>query len=70
MPLYYTITLTSSQKSRLLAILAVENDRLDEAKAVFDRPGDVADYERIEQDMLENSKIYNLLATAKPKVTP
>lgn len=60
----YTVTLTEHQRSRLIATLRIENERLHEYLTSFDRPGDEAERGSIQADIAENIELIDHLKAA------
>ena len=60
----YTIPLKEHHRSRIVATLRIENDRLEEYLASFNRPEDEAERGRIHADIAENIELIKHLKAA------
>ena len=60
----YTIILTEHQRSRLVATLRIENERLEEYLTAFNRPADEGERGRIHADLAENVELIKHLNAA------
>ncbi len=61
----FTVSLTFSQRSCLIATLAIQNDRLKDYLEAFDQPEDEDERGRIHADIAENTALITHLKNAQ-----
>lgn len=61
----YTLTLTSQQRSTLIATLKIQNERLEDYLQAFNREDDEAERGRIHADIAENTDLIAHLKSAE-----